>query len=52
MLRQTRAAQDPAPGLMEMIDSGRLRLNAANWNKMLNDPSLIALGRSRIEDRR
>jgi hypothetical protein len=48
--RQTRDAQDPSPGLMDMIDSGRVRLNAANWQRMLNDPALIALGRSRIED--
>ena len=52
MWRQTRAAQDPEPGLMDMIDSGRLRLNAANWHAMLNDPALIALGRSRMDDRR
>ena len=52
MLRQTRNAQDPAPGLMEMIDSGRLRLNAANWKRMISDPDLIALGRSRMDDRR
>ena len=31
--RQTRAAQDPVPGLMDMINSGRLRLNAANWQE-------------------
>jgi len=52
MLRQTRAAQDPKPSLMDMIDSGRLPLNEANWRRMLNDPSLIALGRSRMDDRR
>jgi hypothetical protein len=52
ILRQTRAAQNPVPNLMDMIDSGQLRLNAANWQRMINDPSLIALGRSRIEDRR
>ena len=52
MLRQTRAAQDPSPGLMDLIDSGRLPLNEANWRAMLNDPSLIALGRSRMDDRR
>jgi len=49
--RQTREAQNPVPSLMDLIDSGRLPLNAANWHAMLNDPSLIALGRSRIEDR-
>jgi hypothetical protein len=52
ILRQTRDAQDPSPGLMDMIDSGRMRLNEANWNRMINDPSLIALGRSRMDDRR
>jgi hypothetical protein len=52
ILRQTRDAQDPSPGLMDMIDSGRLRLNEANWRRMIGDPDLIALGRSRIEDRR
>jgi hypothetical protein len=52
ILRQTRDAQDPSPGLMEMIDSGRLRLDQANWDRMLNDPDLIALGRSRMDDRR
>ena len=50
--RQTRDAQDPAPSLMDLIDSERLRLNAANWHAMMNDPSLIALGRSRMDDRR
>ena len=44
MLRQTRAAQNPIPGLMDMIDSGRLRLNEANWHRMISDPDLIALG--------
>jgi hypothetical protein len=48
----TRNAQDPAPGLMEMIDSERMRLNQANWRRMLSDPRLIALGRSQMEDRR
>jgi hypothetical protein len=52
MLRQTRVAQDPKPSLMEMIDSGRVRLDQANWDRMLNDPDLIALGRSRMDDRR
>jgi hypothetical protein len=50
--RQTRAAQDVIPGLIDLIDSGWLRLNEANWNRMINDPELIELGRSRIEDRR
>jgi hypothetical protein len=50
--RQTRAAQDPSPSLMDMIDSGRLPLNEANWRRMISDPDLIALGRSRMEDRR
>ena len=36
---------------MDMIDSGRVRLNDANWRRMLNDPRLIALGQSHIEDR-
>jgi hypothetical protein len=52
ILWQTRQAQNPFPTLMNMIDSGGVRLNQANWNRMLNDPALIALGRSRIEDRR
>ena len=52
MKRQMRAAQDPAPSLMDLVDSGRLPLNEANWRAMLNDPSLIALGRSRMDDRR
>jgi hypothetical protein len=52
MLRQTRAAQDIRPSLIDLIDSGRLPLNAANWHAMLNDPALIALGRSRMDDRR
>jgi hypothetical protein len=52
MKRQMREAQNPSPGMMDMIDSGRLPLNEANWNRMLNDPSLIALGRSRMDDRR
>ena len=52
ILRQTRAAQDIRPSLMDMIDSGQLPLNAANWRAMLNDPSLIAPGRSRMDDRR
>jgi len=52
MLRQTREAQNPVPSLIDMVDSERLPLNAANWHAMLNDPSLIALGRSRFEDRR
>jgi len=47
--RQTRAAQDPVPSLIDLVDSGRLPLNAANWQRMMNDPSLIALGRSRME---
>jgi len=51
MKRQMREAQNPAQSLIDLIDSGRLPLNAANWHAMLNDPSLIALGRSRIEDR-
>ena len=38
MLRQTREAQDPTPSLMDMIDSGRLPLNEANWHRMINDP--------------
>jgi len=50
--RQTREAQNPMPSLIDMVDSGRLPLNAANWHAMLNDPALIALGRSRFEDRR
>jgi hypothetical protein len=49
--QQTVEAQDVRPGLMDMIDSGRLRLNEANWHSMLNDPYLIAMGQSRIEDR-
>lgn len=49
---QTRQAQNPNPGLIDMINSGRLPLNEANWRAMLNDPSLIALGRSRMEDNR
>jgi hypothetical protein len=44
-----RNAQDPAPTLMDMVDSGQLRLNA-NWQRMLNDPALIALGQSRMRD--
>lgn len=52
ILRQTRDAQYAVPGLMDMVDSGQLRLNDANWNRMLNDPSLIAQGQSRMEDRR
>jgi hypothetical protein len=48
MKRQMREAQNPAPTLMDMIDSGRLRLNAANWHAMMNDPDLIALGQSRM----
>jgi len=47
-----REAQNPAQSLIDLIDSGRLPLNAANWRAMLNDPSLIALGRSRMDDRR
>jgi hypothetical protein len=49
---RTREAQNPQPTLMDMVDSGQLRLNAANWHSMLNDPYLTALGQSRIEDRR
>jgi hypothetical protein len=41
-----RAAQNAEPTLMDLIDSGRLRLNAANWQRMLSDPALIALGQS------
>jgi hypothetical protein len=52
MRRQTALAQDPQPTLMNMVDSGQLRLNEANWHSMLNDPYLTALGQSRIEDRR
>jgi hypothetical protein len=37
---------------MDMIDSGRLPLNEANWHRMISDPDLIALGRSRMADRR
>ena len=48
--RQTQEAQNPAQSLIDLVDSGRLRL--PNWDRMINDPSLIALGRSRIEDRR
>jgi len=48
MKRQMREAQNPMPSLMDLIDSGRLPLNAANWHAMMNDPSLIALGRSRM----
>jgi hypothetical protein len=51
MLRQTREAQNPVPTLIDLVDSGRLPLNAAHWRAMMNDPSLIALGQSRIEDR-
>ena len=51
MNRQTRAAQNPLPSLIDLVDSGQLRLTP-NWHAMLNDPSLIALGRSRIEDNR
>ena len=36
---------------MDLVDSGRLRLTP-NWQHMLNDPGLIALGRSRMDDRR
>jgi len=50
--RQTREAQNPMPSLIDLIDSGRLPLNAANWHQLINNPSLIALGQSRIEDRR
>jgi hypothetical protein len=50
--RQTREAQNAEPGLMEMIDSERMRLNEANWRRMLSDPRLIALGQPRLEDRR
>ena len=49
--RQTREAQNPVPSLMDLVNSGRLRLTP-NWRAMLNDPSLIALGRSRMDDRR
>jgi len=49
--RQTREAQNPVPTLIDMVDSGRLPLNEAHWRAMMNDPSLIALGRSRFEDR-
>ena len=52
MKRQMREAQNPVPTLMDMIDSGRLPLNEANWRAMMNDPGLIALGRSRMEDNR
>jgi len=52
MLRQTRAAQDPVPALIDLVNSGRLPLNAANWDRLINNPDLIALGRSRFEDRR
>jgi len=52
MNRQTRAAQNPLLSLIDLIDSERLPLNAANWHAMLNDPALIALGRSRMDDRR
>ena len=45
---QTRQAQNPMPSLIDLVDSGRLPLNAANWHAMLNDPALIALGRSRM----
>jgi hypothetical protein len=37
---------------MDMIDSGRLPLNEANWQRLINNPDLIALGRSRMDDRR
>jgi len=52
MRRQTSAAQDPIPSLIDLVDSGRLPLNAANWDRLINNPDLIALGRSRFEDRR
>jgi hypothetical protein len=52
ILRQTRAAQDPVPALIDLVNSGRLPLNAANWDRLINNPDLIALGRSRFEDRR
>jgi hypothetical protein len=52
ILQQTARAQNPMPTLMDMVDSGQLRLNEANWHSMLNDPYLIARGQSRIEDRR
>jgi hypothetical protein len=50
--QQTAVAQNPMPGLMEMIDSERMRLNEANWRRMLSDPDLIARGQLRMEDRR
>lgn len=50
MRRQTALAQDPMPTLMDWVDSGQLRLTP-NWQRMLHDPALIALGQSRIEDR-
>jgi hypothetical protein len=50
--RQTREAQNPVQSLIDLVDSGRLPLNEANWHAMMNDPSLIALGRSRMDDRR
>ena len=40
------------PSLIDLVDSGRLPLNAANWDRLINNPDLIALGRSRFEDRR
>jgi len=52
ILRQTREAQNPVQSLIDLVDSGRLPLNAANWHAMMNDPGLIALGRSRMDDRR
>src|SRR5262249_39339231 len=54
----TRAAQNPLPSLMDLIDSGVLMVlidkgvlpePSLRW---LYDPRLIAMGRARIEDRR
>jgi hypothetical protein len=46
------ADQQYPTGLLQGLNTGTLRINPRNWERMLADPRLQAMGRARIEDRR
>jgi hypothetical protein len=38
--------------LLQLLDTGALRIHPQNWERMLADPAFRAMGGARIEDRR
>jgi hypothetical protein len=38
--------------VLQLLDTGTLRILPQNWDRTLADPRLQAMGRARIEDRR